>query len=39
MTPVDFGVNGQVHIDLVGKNGFQTITEEHLGLETLNLVS
>jgi hypothetical protein len=22
MTPIDFGVKGQGHIDLVGKNGF-----------------
>jgi hypothetical protein len=23
--PIDFGVKGQGHIDLVGKNGFQSI--------------
>jgi hypothetical protein len=26
MTPFDFGVKGQGHIDLVGENGFQLIT-------------
>jgi hypothetical protein len=28
MTPIEFGqgVNGQGHIDLAGKNGFQSIT-------------
>jgi hypothetical protein len=26
MTPIDFGVKGQGHIDLVGKNGFRSIT-------------
>jgi hypothetical protein len=29
MTPIDFGVKGQGHIDLVVKNGFQVITGEH----------
>jgi hypothetical protein len=24
MTPIDFGVKGQGHIDLVSKNGFQS---------------
>jgi hypothetical protein len=40
MTPFDFGVKreGQGHIDLVGKNGFRSITKEPLGLETSNLV-
>jgi hypothetical protein len=28
ITPIDFGVKGQGHIDLVGKNGFRSITEE-----------
>jgi hypothetical protein len=32
------GVKGQGHIDLVGKNGFQSITKERLGLGTSNLV-
>jgi hypothetical protein len=38
MTPIDFGVKGQGHIDLVDKNGFRVITKEHLGLGTSNLV-
>jgi hypothetical protein len=32
MTPIDFGVKGQGHIDIVGKNGFGPITNELLGL-------
>jgi hypothetical protein len=31
-------VKGQGHIDLVGKNGFRSITKEHLGLGTLIMV-
>jgi hypothetical protein len=38
MTPIDFGVKGQDHIDFVGKNGFRSITKERLGLGTSNLV-
>jgi hypothetical protein len=38
MTPIDFGVKGQGHIDLVGKTCFQSITKECLSLGTLNLV-
>jgi hypothetical protein len=38
MTPVDFEVKGQGHIDLLGKKGFRSITKELLGLETSNLV-
>jgi hypothetical protein len=41
MTPIDFGsqgVKGQGHIDLVGKNGFRSITKERLDLGTSNLV-
>jgi hypothetical protein len=32
MTPIDFGVKGQGHIDLVGKNGLRSISKECLGL-------
>jgi hypothetical protein len=28
MTHIDYGVKGQGHIDLVGKNGFRSITKE-----------
>jgi hypothetical protein len=35
MTPIDFGVKGKGHIDLVGKNSFRSITKEFLGLGTL----
>jgi hypothetical protein len=38
MTPIDFGVKGQGHIDLVRKNGVQSITKDRLGLRTSNLV-
>jgi hypothetical protein len=38
MTPIDFGVKGQGHIVLAGKNGFRSITKEPLGLGTSNLV-
>jgi hypothetical protein len=38
MTPIDFGVKGKCHIDLVGKNGCWSITKERLGLGTSNLV-
>jgi hypothetical protein len=36
MTPIDF--NGQGQIDLMGENGFRSITKERLGLGTSNLV-
>jgi hypothetical protein len=36
MTPIDFGVKGQGHIDHVGKNGFRSKTEDRLGLGTSN---
>jgi hypothetical protein len=26
MTPIDFGVKGQGQLDLVGRNGYQSIT-------------
>jgi hypothetical protein len=38
MTPIDFGVKGQGHIDLGDKNGFRSITKERLGLGNLNLL-
>jgi hypothetical protein len=38
MTLIDFGVKGQGHIDLAGKNDFRSITKEPLGLGTSNLV-
>jgi hypothetical protein len=38
MTPIDFGVKDQGHIDLVGKNGFHSITKEGLGIGSSNLV-
>jgi hypothetical protein len=38
MTPNDFDVKDQGHIDLVGKNNFRSISEKHLGLGTSNLV-
>jgi hypothetical protein len=38
MTPIDFGIKGQGHIDLVSKNGFQSKTKEHLGLGTSNFI-
>jgi hypothetical protein len=42
MTPINFGVNGskegQGRVDLVGKNGFRSRTEERSGLGTSNLV-
>jgi hypothetical protein len=38
MTPIDFGVKCQGHIDLLDKNGFPSITKERLGLGTSNLV-
>jgi hypothetical protein len=38
MTPIDFRIKGQGHINLVGKNVCKSITKEHLGLGTSNLV-
>jgi hypothetical protein len=41
MTPIDFwghGFKGQGHIDLVGKNGYRSITKELLGLGTSIMV-
>jgi hypothetical protein len=38
MNPIDFGVKGEGHIDLVGKKGFQSISKERLGLGTSSMV-
>jgi hypothetical protein len=41
MNPIDFVVKGvkcQGHIDVEGRNSFPSITKEHLGLGTSNLV-
>jgi hypothetical protein len=38
MTPYGFRVKGLGYIDLVGKNGFRSISKERLGLGSSNLI-